>query len=121
MVGGLREPSYEKRLQELNMCTLEQRCLQEDMITYKILNGDCMISSNNIIQARSCIHGHDLRIEEGRFRLKMCRGLLLHRVSSVLGQARCGMHYQKSVVTAENMEILNVEKTQCEGICLCVA
>jgi hypothetical protein len=66
MVTGLRNKSYEQRLQKLRLTTLQQRRLRGDLIeTYKIMTGKEDIDRNQFFQLAPTEHdnrGHSLKL-----------------------------------------------------------
>lgn len=83
MVHGLHHKSYEDRLKELNMYSLEERRERGDMIeTYKYLTGRNRVQENTIFKRKRCsrTRGHGMKLEGGRFRGNMRKNFFTERV-----------------------------------------
>uniref|UniRef100_UPI001D0F42FD hypothetical protein n=1 Tax=Klebsiella pneumoniae TaxID=573 RepID=UPI001D0F42FD len=81
LIKGMEDLSYEERLRELNLFSLERRRLRGDMISmYKYRTGDPTIG-RKLFQEREYkkTRGHSLKLEEKRFNLKMRRGFFTVR------------------------------------------
>jgi len=88
MVSGLNARSYEERLKELGMCTLEERRHQQDMIqTFKIIRGfDYVDSSYWFVMAKdreqvTRLTAGPLNINPQRSRLEIRRHYFSRRVT----------------------------------------
>lgn len=75
LVKGLEDHSYEERLQELNLFSLEKRRLRGDMILmYKCCTGDDPSIGKKLFSSKANkTRGHSLKLEEKRFNLKTRR------------------------------------------------
>uniref|UniRef100_A0A8C5LPK3 Uncharacterized protein n=1 Tax=Leptobrachium leishanense TaxID=445787 RepID=A0A8C5LPK3_9ANUR len=70
MVYGLKEKSYQERLNDLDMYSLEKRRDREDMIeTFKYVKGIHKVEEGSIFKRKqnSKTRGHSLRLEGQRF------------------------------------------------------
>ena len=62
MIPQLRDLSYEERLKECGLTTLEMRTLKEDQIeAFKILNGYKNIDRNIFFHSRKIVDLEDMR------------------------------------------------------------
>ena len=72
LIPGLRELSYEERLKECGLTTLDTRRLRGDKIeVFKILNGHENIDPNIFVKTKTCkrTRGHDFTLVKGQNRL----------------------------------------------------
>ena len=72
LIPWLRDLSYEERLKECGLTTLEKRRLRGDQIeVFKILNGHGNIDPNVFVKIKTCKinRGHDFTLVKGQNRL----------------------------------------------------
>jgi len=71
MIQGLKHLSYEERLKEWRLFSLEERRLQEDLITaFQYLKGAYRKVGKNIFSRACCYRtrSNDFKLREGRYR-----------------------------------------------------
>ena len=74
LVHGFNKMSYEQRLEALGLYSLQQRRLRGDLIeTYKILNGNEKINSEQLFQKATTteLRGHSLKLYKKSSRLEL--------------------------------------------------
>uniref|UniRef100_A0A8C5LWX5 Reverse transcriptase domain-containing protein n=1 Tax=Leptobrachium leishanense TaxID=445787 RepID=A0A8C5LWX5_9ANUR len=83
MVYGLKEKSYQERLNDLNMYSLEKRRDRGDMIeTFKYVKGIHKVEEGSIFKRKqsSKTRGHSLRLEGQRFKSNIRKHYFTERV-----------------------------------------
>jgi len=83
MIRGLEHLSYEDRLTEVGLFSLEKRRLQEDLIAaFLYMKGDYKKDGDNLI-SRACCNGtrsNGFKLREDRFRLDIRKKFVTMRV-----------------------------------------
>jgi len=83
MIRGLKHPSYEDRLRELGLFSLEKRRLWRDLIAaFQYLNGAYRKAGENIFSLACCnrTRSNGFKLREGRFRLNIRKKFFMIRV-----------------------------------------
>jgi len=83
MIRGLEHLSYEDRLRELDLISLEKRRLRRDLIVaFQYLKGAYEKDGERLFSRACCdrTRGNGLKLKEGKFRLDIRKNFLMVRV-----------------------------------------
>ena len=83
MIRGLEHLSYEDRLRELDLISLEKRRLRRDLIVaFQYLKGAYEKDGERLFSRACCdrTRGNELKLKEGKFRLDIRKNFLMVRV-----------------------------------------
>ena len=82
MIPGIRNKSYEERLEVLNLFSLEKRRLRGDLIeTYKIFLGFDDIKPNDLFKLNEVgLRGHKYKLSKGTFKKDIFKYFYSNRV-----------------------------------------
>ena len=100
LITGMKHKTYEERLGELNLMTLEQRHNRQDMLTfYNIINGNININLEGIIDMpeNGTTRGNSRKIRPKHTRLEVRRNSYFNRIWKIWNKL------PKEVVTAKSV------------------
>ena len=85
LIPEIRNKGYERRLQALDLLTLEQRRLRGQLIeTFKIIRGHSTLDPNLIFSfSNNPTRGHEFKLEAPRFRTNKFRDLMTVKVCAL--------------------------------------
>ncbi|KFW01296.1 hypothetical protein N327_13807, partial [Fulmarus glacialis] len=106
MIRGMEHLSYEDRLRELGLCSLEKRRLQRDLIAaFQYLKGAYEKDGDRLFNRACCnrTKGNGFILKEGRFRLDIRKKFFTVRV------ARHWNRLPREVVHAPSLEVFKAK------------
>ena len=85
LIPSIRNFGYERRLQKLELFSLETRRLRGQLIeTFKILKGINNIDYRNLFTlCQNQTRGHELKIEAKRFNSVICENFITYKIANV--------------------------------------
>ena len=110
LILGLAELSYEERLKETGLYSLERSWLRGDMIEmFKIMKGEDKISEDELFNRVDSdrTRGHSLRVKKRRVKMVVRQGTFTQRVVNAWNAL------PRKVVTAETVDKFKLELDKC--------
>ena len=82
MIKGMERLSYEERLRELGLFSLEKRRLQDLIVAFQYLKGAYKKDGDRLFSMACCnrTRGNGFKLKEGRFRLDIRKKFFIMRV-----------------------------------------